>query len=161
MKLSKLTAAGVVVLSVAAVAPVVAVAKDGGDDPPGDVRGGHGADDRATVAAKPAAAQAPTSRAAAARTLRGTVGPGFTITLKLNGKKVKTLKAGRYKFVIADRASSHNFELERTSGAEFEKEFTDVTSVGSTTSTLTLKKGKWKYYCKPHESVMRGFFTVK
>jgi plastocyanin len=26
--------------------------------------------------------------------------------------------------------------------------------------TVTLKKGKWKYYCAPHESMMFGFFTV-
>jgi hypothetical protein len=44
--------------------------------------------------------------------VEGTVGPGFTITLTLNGKKVTTLKAGtRYRFVITDRASIHDFHL--------------------------------------------------
>jgi hypothetical protein len=45
MKLNKLAAAVGVILSLAAAAPVVAVAKDGADNPPGDVRGGGGADD--------------------------------------------------------------------------------------------------------------------
>ncbi len=45
MKLSKLAAAIGVFLSLAAAAPVVAVAKDGADDPAGDVRNGGGADD--------------------------------------------------------------------------------------------------------------------
>lgn len=47
MKLSKLSAAIGIFLSLAAAAPVVAIAKDGADNPPGDVRGGGGADDGA------------------------------------------------------------------------------------------------------------------
>ena len=39
-------------------------------------------------------------------TLKGTDGPGFSITLKQNGKLVKTLKAGTYRFVIADKPST-------------------------------------------------------
>ena len=46
-------------------------------------------------------------------TLNGTVGPGYTITLKQNGKAVKSLKAGSYSFVIADKADIHNFVLEK------------------------------------------------
>jgi hypothetical protein len=45
-------------------------------------------------------------------TLRGTVGPGFTINLTLAGRKVTQLKRGvRYRLVVADRSSSHNFHL--------------------------------------------------
>lgn len=47
MKLTKLGAAIGVFLALAAALPVVAVAKDGADNPPGDVRGGHGGDDGA------------------------------------------------------------------------------------------------------------------
>ena len=47
-------------------------------------------------------------------TLNGTVGPGFTISLKdSKGKKVKTLKAGSYKFVITDKADIHTFHLKQ------------------------------------------------
>ena len=101
------------------------------------------------------------ARPAATPTLKGTVGPGYTISLKKSGKRVTSLKAGRYKFVVADKASVHNFVLERQSGGKFEKELTDVTYVGTKSTTVTLKKGKWKYYCEPHESAMFGFFTVK
>lgn len=47
MKLNKLAAAVGVCLSLAAAAPVVALAKDGADNPPGDISGGNGADDGA------------------------------------------------------------------------------------------------------------------
>jgi hypothetical protein len=41
--------------------------------------------------------------------LVGTTGPGFTITLKMNGKSVKTLTHGTYKLVVHDKSSLHNF----------------------------------------------------
>ncbi len=91
--------------------------------------------------------------------LTGTVGPGFTITLKsASGKLVKRLKAGRYTFVIHDKASIHSYGLDGPKG--FAKDFTTVPFVGTKTFTLTLKKGKYKYYCRPHESSMFGFFVV-
>jgi len=101
------------------------------------------------------------ARPAAPPKLAGTVGPGFTISLTMNGKKVKSLKAGTYTFVISDKASIHNFVLEQESGGKFEKDLTDVSFTGTKTVKVTLKKGKWKYYCAPHESSMFGFFTVK
>ena len=97
----------------------------------------------------------------ASTTLVGTVGPGFTIHLTQGGKAVKTLRAGTYTFVIHDKASIHNFVVEQESGGKFEKDLTGVSFVGTKTVKVTLKKGKWKFYCKPHESVMFGFFTVK
>ena len=96
-----------------------------------------------------------------AKTLKGTVGPGFTISMTYNGKKVSTLKAGAYTLTVNDKSSIHNFEIEQTSGGKWEKEVTDVSQTGTKTVKVTLKKGKYKYYCKPHESQMFGFFTVK
>jgi len=96
---------------------------------------------------------------AAAPTLTGTVGPGFTITLKMNGQVVKTLKAGTYKLVVQDKASIHAFSLDGPNG--FAKDFTTVPFVGTKTFTLSLKKGAYKYYCPPHEPSMFGRFTVK
>jgi plastocyanin len=101
------------------------------------------------------------SAQAAPRKLVGTVGPGFTITLTSGGKKVTKLKAGKYTFVISDKASIHDFVLEQQSGGKFEKQLTSVPFVGKKTMTIALKKGKWKYYCAPHESGMFGFFTVR
>lgn len=99
-------------------------------------------------------------RPAATPKLQGTVGPGFTISLKRGGVKVKTLKPGKYTFVVSDKASIHSFVLERQTGGKFEKAITTLPFMGTKTFTTTLGKGKWKYYCKAHESTMFGFFTV-
>ena len=93
--------------------------------------------------------------------LKGTVGPGFSIKLTQNGHAVKTLKAGTYTFVISDKASIHNFVIEQEKGGKFEKALTSVAFTGTKTVKVKLRAGKWKYYCKPHEATMHGFFTVK
>ncbi len=98
------------------------------------------------------------ARRSATPTLVGTVGPGFTITLKQNSKAVKTLKAGTYTLVIHDKASIHSFSLDGPRG--YEKDFTTVPFVGTKTFTVKLKAGKYKYYCPPHEPSMFGRFTV-
>jgi len=93
--------------------------------------------------------------------LIGTVGPGYTITLKKGTTKVKTLKAGKYTFVITDKASIHNFTIEREKGGpKIEKTLTGTSFQGKKTVTVTLKKGSWKYYCSIHEPQMFGFFKV-
>ena len=97
---------------------------------------------------------------ATAPKLVGTVGPGFTIKLTSGGKKVTKLKSGKYTFVIADKASIHDFVLEQQTGGKWEKQLTSVPFVGTKRVTVALKKGKWKFYCAPHESSMFGFFTV-
>ena len=89
-------------------------------------------------------------------TLNGTVGPGFTITLTQGGKKVSKLKAGKYVFKIADKSNIHNFHL---TGPGVNKK-TSVSFKGSTSWTITLKKGTYKYVCDPHASFMHGSFTV-
>ena len=91
--------------------------------------------------------------------LTGTVGPGYTINLKMNGKAVKTLKAGTYKVVIHDKASIHGWSLDGPHG--FAKDISSVPSVGTKTVTLKLKAGSYKFYCPAHEPTMFGRFTVK
>ena len=102
------------------------------------------------------AALTASSALAATPTLNGTVGPGFTITLKQGSAKVSKLKAGTYKFVIADKSSIHNFHLK---GPGVDKK-TSVSSTGTTTWKITLKKGKYTFVCDPHASFMKGSFTV-
>ena len=51
------------------------------------------------------------SALAATPTLTGTVGPGFTITLKKGTAKVTKLKAGSYVIKVSDKSSIHNFRL--------------------------------------------------
>ena len=94
---------------------------------------------------------------AAPKTVNGTVGPGFTISLKLGGKKVKRLKATTYRFKISDKASIHNFRLE---GPGFNKPITSVGFKGTKTVTIKLKKGTYRYQCDPHSTMMHGSFKV-
>ena len=75
-----------------------------------------------SAAALAAALIGVSSAVAAAPKLVGTVGPGFTITLTQGGKKVTKLKAGKYKFVINDKASIHSYGLDGPNG--FAKDFT-------------------------------------
>jgi plastocyanin len=89
--------------------------------------------------------------------LTGTVGPGFTITLKRNGVRVTKLKPGRYTFVIRDRANLHNFHLR---GPGLNKVLTGVGFVGTKTVTLRLRAGRYTYVCDPHPTEMRGSFRV-
>ena len=99
------------------------------------------------------------ARRSATPVLTGTVGPGFTISIKKGGKTVKTLKAGTYKLVIHDKASIHGFSLDGPHG--FAKDISPVPFVGTKTITLKLKAGSYKFYCPPHEPTMFGRFTVK
>ena len=114
----------------------------------------------AAVAALALVATVAAAATPSARTLTGTVGPGFTISLKQAGKPVKHLSPGTYTFKLADKANIHNFVLEKEKGGTFERELTDVSFVGNKTVKVKLTKGTWKYYCEPHESMMFGRFTV-
>lgn len=91
--------------------------------------------------------------------LRGTVGPGFTINLTKNGRKVTRLAPGMYRLVVSDRSSVHNFKLEKSGGA-FERVATSVAFTGSRTITVRLTRGRWEYYCEPHANSMKGHFVV-
>jgi len=96
--------------------------------------------------------------AMSAKKLQGTVGPGFTITLKSGGKKVKTLKAGKYTITVSDKSDIHNFHLK---GPGLNKQITSVAFQGTKSYTATLKKGKYTFVCDPHASIMKGSFIVK
>ena len=94
-------------------------------------------------------------------TLKGVVGPGYSIKLTMNGKKVKSLKAGKYKFAITDKSTIHNFTVEWEKGGHFEKHVTSTPFTGAKSAVITLKHGSWSYYCSNHESLIHGDFTVK
>ncbi len=110
------------------------------------------------IAALAASVLLSASAFAATPKLIGTVGPGFTITLTQGGKKVTTLKAGKYTFVISDKSAMHSYGLDGPNG--WSKDFTTVPFVGTKSFTVTLKKGSYKFYCTPHESFMFGKFKV-
>ncbi|TML30530.1 MAG: hypothetical protein E6G26_00430 [Actinobacteria bacterium] len=90
-------------------------------------------------------------------TLKGEVGPGFSIDVEKAGKDLKAIKAGTYKIKVEDKASIHNFHL---MGPGINKK-TGVPFKGETTWTIKLKPGKYTYQCDPHAaSGMKGTFKV-
>jgi plastocyanin len=90
--------------------------------------------------------------------LTGTVGPGFTITLKdASGHKVTKVKPGNYAIRVTDKASIHDFHL---TGPGVNKVITSVGFTGTKTVAVALKKGKYTYVCDPHAFEMKGSFTV-
>ena len=105
-----------------------------------------------------AAALLCTGSASAATTLSGTVGPGFTITLKKKGKKVTSLKAGRYRIRVSDRSDFHNFHL---TGPGVNRRITTVDFEGTKSRTFRLRKGTYRYVCDPHSHSMKGSFKVR
>lgn len=91
------------------------------------------------------------------QTIYATVGPGATISLRTHhGARITRLRAGRYRIVVRDRSRSHNFHL---LGPRVNKR-TTVRYRGSTTWTLTLRRGRYRYVCDPHARAMRGSFRV-
>jgi hypothetical protein len=106
------------------------------------------------VAALAAVSAAP----AKPKALKGTVGPGYTIKLAdAAGKRMKTLTAGKYSFVVADKSASHNFHLV---GPGVNKAITKISFRGTKTFVVTLKPGKYRYRCDAHPSEMKASFTV-
>src|SRR3954467_9444023 len=90
-------------------------------------------------------------------TLKGEVGPGYSIEVEKAGKDLKTIKAGTYKIKVEDKASTHNFHL---FGPRLNKK-TGVAFKGETTWTIKLKPGKYTYQCDPHASSgMKDTFKV-
>src|SRR3954453_20077847 len=77
--------------------------------------------------------------------LQGTVGNVF-ITLRLDGKAVKTLPHGKYTIVVQDNSKSTGFRL---SGPGVTKQ-TSVKGTGQSTWTVNLKKGKYVYSSVSH-----------
>jgi len=103
------------------------------------------------------AVEAGTAATAKTTGLVGEVGPGYTIEVKLNGKDLKTIKAGTYRIKVEDKASIHDFHL---IGKGLNKK-TGVAFVGDQTWRVTFKPGKVTYQCDPHASMgMKGSFKV-
>jgi hypothetical protein len=99
-----------------------------------------------------------TARTMAVPKLHGAIGPGFTISLKnASGKKVTTLKHGKYTFIVGDKSSIHNFTL--NGAGPKNKTITGTGFVGTKTVTLTLKKGTARFYCTVHPTIP-GTFKV-
>jgi NitT/TauT family transport system substrate-binding protein len=86
--------------------------------------------------------------------LQGSVGRS-TISLKLDGKPLKTLLAGDYTFVVTDRSATQNFHLK---GPGLNKT-TGTRQVGRLSFTTKLAKGRYTFSSDAKPS-LRGSFTV-
>jgi plastocyanin len=105
------------------------------------------------LVAAPAAQASPR----ATQVVYGTVGPGYTISLKTAaGMPVKTLHAGLVVFRISDRSHDHDFHL---TGRGRDRS-TTVAGISRTTWRLTLRTGTYTFKCDPHELIMIGHFRV-
>jgi plastocyanin len=99
-----------------------------------------------------------TPPAAAPKRLVGTVGPGFSISLRTaTGALAKLVGAGTYRLTINDRSASHNFHLV---GPGVNRK-TAVAFRGTVTWTLRLRPGTYRFVCDPHASRMKGSFRVR
>jgi plastocyanin len=109
-----------------------------------------------TAAALVSVGVAATMSATSLPQLHGTIGPGFTISLKdAHGKAVKTLKHGKYRLTVQDKSSIHNFTLNGPGIKN--KSISGTGFVGPKTVTVTLKAGKYRYYCTVHPFVSKTF----
>ena len=109
-----------------------------------------------------AALALPAAAASSGRVLVATDGPhdAFTITLTLNGKKVRTLPAGTYTFVVHDDSAMHNFAL----GSQTQNKRIFTTGIpfkGVKRFTVKLTPGAYAYACSAHFQTMNGRFTVR
>ncbi|HKD33137.1 MAG TPA: hypothetical protein VKB73_06665 [Gaiellaceae bacterium] len=84
----------------------------------------------------------------------------YVITLKFgSGRKVRTIPAGTYLFVIHDYSRFHNFAL----GSQTENTRLFTTGIrwrGTKMYTLTLPPGNYAYACSAHYRTMNGTFVV-
>jgi hypothetical protein len=89
--------------------------------------------------------------------LTATVGPGPTISLRTDlGQPVTQITAGSYWIVVRDRSRRCNFHLR---GLLVDRR-TSVPFRGETTWILTLRPGKYRFFCDTHPARMRGSFRV-
>lgn len=87
------------------------------------------------------------------RTLTGSVGPGFEISVA----GADGLSPGSYTLLVDDKASIHNFHLKGPGGIDVA---TGVGEEGEQSFKLDLVPGKYTFVCDPHASQMNGTFTV-
>ena len=99
----------------------------------------------------------PAAAPAAAPQLRGTAGPGFSITLQNEaGTIVSRLDPGTYELSVRDLAIDHNFHIYGP-GVE---ESTSVDAIEDRTWTVTFRDGRYTYLCDLHPTQMMRELVV-
>ena len=95
--------------------------------------------------------------AGTATTLRATVGPGFTISMRnAAGVGLTRIPPGSYSIEVRDLSPDHSFHL-RGPGVD---QATTVAGTGTTTWNVTLAVGTYSFFCDAHPGTMRGSFRV-
>jgi hypothetical protein len=90
--------------------------------------------------------------------LNGSVGPGFTITLRDgSGASVSHLDPGSFTLVVDDKSSEHDFHLQGPGGVDVS---TDIDAIGTKTFNLNLVDGQYTFICDAHPTTMGGVFAV-
>lgn len=103
-------------------------------------------------APKALASSAPSSdRGGTLPIIRGSVGPGFTISVSRHQAQPR-----RFTLIVRDRSSMHNWHIrgpgvDRTTGVPF---------VGRREWTVRLREGTYRIVCDPHSSSMRTRIVV-
>lgn len=85
-------------------------------------------------------------------TIKGTVGPGFDISVDQ-----PSVAPGTYTLEIEDLADIHNFHLTGPGGVDVG---TDVAAEGIETFTVQLEAGTYTFVCDPHAGQMTGTIEV-
>jgi hypothetical protein len=81
-------------------------------------------------------------------TLAGLLDAKGTPTLKLQGKPLSVLKAGRYKFSVNDLDAKGGLSLQAAGEKTKVHALSGVEFVGHHTTTVALTPGRWMYYAK-------------
>lgn len=90
--------------------------------------------------------------------LKGTVGPGFDISLTTaDGQPLGTLAPGTTTLDVEDLSSAHNFHLTGPGGVDVS---TEVGEEGTTNFEVELQAGTYNFVCDPHAGTMNGSFEV-
>ena len=131
---------------VVALFTLAALTGCGGDD------NGDSAEGTTTEAGGTTEAGATTEAAAGGTTIKGSVGPGFDISME----GADNLTPGTYTLEVEDKSSSHNFHLTGP-GVDVK---TEVSFEGNMSFTVNLQAGEYHFQCDPHSSSMNGDFTV-
>ena len=102
---------------------------------------------------------APATVAATAQPLAAVTGPDMTIAVRKSGRAITRLKAGTYRITVSDRSAAHDFVL--TGPGIRNRMITGLGFRGTRSATVTLRPGRYEYYCTPHRRMgMRGYLTV-
>jgi hypothetical protein len=129
----------------------------GGSTSGGSTSGGSSSRGSSSGGTKSTGGTSSGANAGLSGTLAGTLTATGAATLKLGGKPVSALDAGRYKVTVVDKTSSRSFVIQKKGGKAII--VSAPTFVGTHSMTVTLTAGQWSFYTLPG-SKSKHSFTV-